>query len=256
MNAPRAGSGASDAFIGPVVPVRGRRHAAARYLLRNGLDYLQYQQYERALKFLRDAEGREKELSATERQQLKRGIEQAQGGLRAAADAAVPYAIGLNSRLAAPEWIHRRPCRNPRPSSPIGPARPARRAAPRRVPAARAVPARGRSRLVGAAVTVAAASSGAGRITADDTPGEPIRLTSIEGDAGSPSPAAGQLPASEVPVSSTEPPVDIQSARAEIPTLNAPNIPTLNAVPSSPDATAVASAAAVGRRGRARDATG
>ena len=27
-----------------------------RYLLRNGLDYLSYQQYERALKFLREAE--------------------------------------------------------------------------------------------------------------------------------------------------------------------------------------------------------
>ena len=31
----------------------------ARYLLRNGLDYLNYQQYERALKFLRQAESRQ-----------------------------------------------------------------------------------------------------------------------------------------------------------------------------------------------------
>ena len=30
----------------------------ARYLLRNGLDYLSYQQYDRALKFLREAEAR------------------------------------------------------------------------------------------------------------------------------------------------------------------------------------------------------
>ena len=58
--------------------------------MRNGLDYLQYQQYERALKFLRDAEAKQKELGPTERQELKRGIEQAQAGLRAAADAATP----------------------------------------------------------------------------------------------------------------------------------------------------------------------
>ena len=31
---------------------------SARVLLRNGLDYLSYQQYDRALKFLRDAEAR------------------------------------------------------------------------------------------------------------------------------------------------------------------------------------------------------
>ena len=39
----------------------------ARYLLRNGLDYLGYQQYERALKFLREAETRKKELNDAEK---------------------------------------------------------------------------------------------------------------------------------------------------------------------------------------------
>ncbi len=82
---------------GAPVPVRGRRDARARYLLRNGLDYLQYQQYERALKFLRDAEAREKELSAPERQELKRGIESAQAGLRAVADASNRYALSERS---------------------------------------------------------------------------------------------------------------------------------------------------------------
>ena len=62
----------------------------ARYLLRNGLDYLNYQQYERALKFLRDAESRQKELNDAEKRALKRGIERAQRGLREAADADVP----------------------------------------------------------------------------------------------------------------------------------------------------------------------
>ena len=41
----------------------------------------------RALKFLRDAEAKQKELGPREVQELKRGIERAQAGLRAAADA-------------------------------------------------------------------------------------------------------------------------------------------------------------------------
>ncbi len=72
----------------------------ARYLLRNGLDYLNYQQYERALKFLRDAESRQKELNDAEKRALKQGIERAQRGLREAADtgATSPYAISERSR--------------------------------------------------------------------------------------------------------------------------------------------------------------
>ncbi|MGO9471264.1 MAG: hypothetical protein ACLQIB_09985 [Isosphaeraceae bacterium] len=72
----------------------------ARYLLRNGLDYLNYEQYERALKFLREAESRQKELNNAEKRALKQGIERAQRGLRAAADgdAASPYAISERSR--------------------------------------------------------------------------------------------------------------------------------------------------------------
>src|SRR5262245_25734730 len=70
----------------------------ARYLLRNGLDYLGYQQYERALKFLREAEVRQKELNDAERLALKQGIERAQNGLRAASDAESPYALSERSR--------------------------------------------------------------------------------------------------------------------------------------------------------------
>ncbi len=70
----------------------------ARYLLRNGLDYLNYQQYERALKFLRDAETRQKELNDAEKRALKKGIERAQRGLREAAEADVPYALSERSR--------------------------------------------------------------------------------------------------------------------------------------------------------------
>jgi hypothetical protein len=55
---------------------------SARYLLRNGVDYLNYQEYTRALRFLRAAESREKELNADELRTLKQGILQAQRGLR------------------------------------------------------------------------------------------------------------------------------------------------------------------------------
>src|SRR5262249_52753304 len=67
-------------------------------LLRNGLDYLGYQQYERALKFLREAEVRQKELNDAVRLALKQGIERAQNGLRAASDAESPYALSERSR--------------------------------------------------------------------------------------------------------------------------------------------------------------
>ncbi len=67
-------------------------------MLRNGLDYLNYQQYERALKFLREAEAHQKELNDAEKRALKRGIERAQRGLREAAEADTPYAVSERSR--------------------------------------------------------------------------------------------------------------------------------------------------------------
>jgi len=67
-------------------------------LLRNGLDYLNYQQYDRALKFLREAETRQKELNDAEKLALKQGIERAQRGLREASDAESPYALSERSR--------------------------------------------------------------------------------------------------------------------------------------------------------------
>src|SRR5262249_14322392 len=90
---PRAGSGASGPSSEPASLYGAAGSRGARYLLRNGLDYLQYQEYDRALKFLRDAEAREKELSVAERQELKRGIEQAQAGLRPAAGSTTPHPL-------------------------------------------------------------------------------------------------------------------------------------------------------------------
>jgi len=100
--AARAGSADSSSSIASAESTLYGMTAArgARYLLRNGLDYLNYQQYERALKFLRDAESRQKELNEAEKRALKQGIERAQRGLREAADAdaAAPYAISERSR--------------------------------------------------------------------------------------------------------------------------------------------------------------
>jgi hypothetical protein len=46
----------------------------ARYLLRNGWDYITYQEYERALAFFREAEARKGELNKDEVQTLYQGI--------------------------------------------------------------------------------------------------------------------------------------------------------------------------------------
>ena len=70
----------------------------ARYLLRNGLDYINYQEYERALKYLREAEARQKQLTDAEKLKLKQAIERAQRGLREAVGSQAPYALSRRSR--------------------------------------------------------------------------------------------------------------------------------------------------------------
>jgi hypothetical protein len=59
-------------------------------LLRNGWDYLSYQQYERALDFFREAESRQKELTPAELKTLKEGITRCQQAMRAPADRVAP----------------------------------------------------------------------------------------------------------------------------------------------------------------------
>jgi hypothetical protein len=89
----------TDAATAESAPLYGMTTSrGARYLLRNGLDYLGYQQYERSLKFLREAETRKKELNDAEKLALRLGIERAQRGLREAADAQSPYALSERSR--------------------------------------------------------------------------------------------------------------------------------------------------------------
>jgi len=90
---PEAGTGASTDPIVGMAATRG-----ARYLLRNGLDYINYQEYERALKYLREAETRQKELNDSEKLALKQAIERAQRGLREAVGSQAPYALSRRSR--------------------------------------------------------------------------------------------------------------------------------------------------------------
>ena len=85
------GNSARNPTVDPIYGMSNTR--GARYLLRNGLDYLNYREYERALRFLRETESRKNELSTAEKLVLKKSIERAQRGLRQAADAEPPYAL-------------------------------------------------------------------------------------------------------------------------------------------------------------------
>src|SRR5262245_26207167 len=214
----RGGSGASGASATePASPYGAASTRGARYLLRNGLDYLQYQQYERALKFLRDAEAREKELGAAERQELKRGIEQAQAGLRAAADSTTPYALSDRSRRPR-GFTPARPEAETAIAARTGPARAAPRppGPPRTAWSGPVARARTRPDRPGAqdAVFGAMASRNTGRRNDEDTPGDPIQLTG----AVQSSPAGGALAPGVV----AQPAADPQAAQGEIPALAAP----------------------------------
>ena len=90
---PEAGPGTDTDPIVGMAATRG-----ARYLLRNGLDYINYQEYERALKYLREAETRQKGLNNSERRTLKQAIERAQRGLREAVGSQAPYALSRRTR--------------------------------------------------------------------------------------------------------------------------------------------------------------
>jgi hypothetical protein len=73
----------------PMLSSRG-----ARQLLRNGEDFLNYAQYDRALDFLREAETKQFELTAPERNKLNAAILRAKRGLRGMDDGAVVAAKG------------------------------------------------------------------------------------------------------------------------------------------------------------------
>ena len=83
--------------ISPMAAARGARH-----LLRNGWDFISYQEYERALSYLREAESRKGELSEPELLSLRQGIARAQQGLREASNSPAPaYGKSGNRRPGA-----------------------------------------------------------------------------------------------------------------------------------------------------------
>lgn len=57
---------------------------SVRYALRNGLDYIRYREYERALKFLNEADTRKAELTQVEREMLTEALNQARESLASA----------------------------------------------------------------------------------------------------------------------------------------------------------------------------
>lgn len=78
------GDGTGSSNVPASVPGM-RASRGARYLLRNGWDYLKYQEYERALSFFNEASQRKAELNDAEKQALAQGLDEARRGIRDAA---------------------------------------------------------------------------------------------------------------------------------------------------------------------------
>ncbi len=188
---------------------------SARVLLRNGLDYLGYQQYDRALRFLREAEARinqqksskgQKELNDAEVLALKQGIETAQRGLRRASDAESPYALSDQSR----------------PANGFTPSKPATQVAENTKQAE--APNRNQQ---------ATAPARSGSLGSDgDEQGEPIRLASVEAPVSA-------KPATETPgtrLADNAKPTAIAHSESEEPTTT-PETPQIHAVSRLPDLT-------------------
>ncbi len=87
----------------------------ARYLLRNGIDYLSYQEYERALKYFREAETRQKELNEAERLSLKQGIERASAGFAKRWGVKHPTRSANDRTGPADSWPPSPTCKSPLP---------------------------------------------------------------------------------------------------------------------------------------------
>ncbi|MBV8383983.1 MAG: hypothetical protein JOZ63_15340, partial [Planctomycetaceae bacterium] len=79
------GSGTPVPYSSAMMASRGAHH-----LLRNAWDYLEYQEYDRALALFREAEARKNELNDQQKLQLAQGIDRARRGLREAANASRP----------------------------------------------------------------------------------------------------------------------------------------------------------------------
>ena len=183
----------------------------ARYLLRNGMDYLAYREYDRALNFFRTLETRQGELNDSERQQLKKGVARAQAGKREASNSPRVVAI-RKGRSATPPGAFAL-AKTPAPA-------PASAPEPVRLTGGEPEPAPGSPAATAATVELASLPSAS-------APAEPAPLMpDPSAPAPAPAPADLELPA--------------------LPTSNLPTLPELSAppMPTADPATAPASAAA------------
>src|SRR6185312_14982135 len=103
---PTARDRGADSTIPAAAPVSYGR--GARNLVRNGWDYVNFQEYERALAYFREAEKRKGELNDKERIDLKKGIDAALRGMReTAGSSAKSYAktdrVLRSDHVAEPE---------------------------------------------------------------------------------------------------------------------------------------------------------
>lgn len=121
---PPAGSATAPGMPNTVSPTMLAR--GSRYLLRNGWDYITYQEYERALAFFREAEVRKAELNKDELQSLNQGIARAQAGMREPSNTTRSYAKSGRPRPGAlafgPKGTPAKPRQPARPSSAPAPA--------------------------------------------------------------------------------------------------------------------------------------
>ncbi|MDR3623210.1 MAG: hypothetical protein P4L85_27905, partial [Paludisphaera borealis] len=195
-SARRAGNAATAAAPGSNTAVDDPSFGMAaargpRYLLRNGLDYIDYQEFDRALKYLREAEKRQAELGPAEKLKLKQAIERAQRGLRESIGSEAPYALSSRSR---------------RPGGVVAAASDTRIAA---------APAR-------------TTSTRLNRREGDDR-GEPIRLAAVEVPAESEAAAlapAEPSPLPEIPQQPEMPRLDVVNDRAEPAIMRPADAPT------------------------------
>ncbi len=78
---------------------------SAQSLLRNGLDYIRYERYDRALEFLHEAEQRIDQLSPIEVGELRRGLETARARMDRPSNAPVAESYAIDRRPQAGSFI-------------------------------------------------------------------------------------------------------------------------------------------------------
>ncbi|MGE5754136.1 MAG: hypothetical protein ACM35G_00250 [Planctomycetaceae bacterium] len=201
--------------VSPMAAARGARH-----LLRNGWDYIAYQEYERALAYFREAETRKSELSEPELLSLRQGIARAQQGMREATNASTPSYARSGRRRPGAFALAR-----PAPGAKAGPTAPE-------------------------PIQLASGGSGAG---APETAGGPNPApANAPMQAKPPAPAAPDLdpialpplPGAPAPGNGSLPPLPEAPVLPPAPSIAPPPVPNASTEPASPQPSAMPAPAA------------